>query len=284
MRKLQLPACTARDAIEICIKGIGLKDLKRRVDSDKDELLSCAAIYEDGARNGQLSGIVALSKTAGENPLVSKELKKKELVGLYENYFRKIGKPGRQLYDALMVAADEKCPMCGGIGRPRNLDHFLPKAFFPQFSVLPINLVPACRDCNMDGKGEAYAQRECEQLIHPYLDSELFFTDQWIACEVIASDPWVLRYHPSPPENWSDVDSLRAIKHFNDFDLAKRYSILAAEELSTVLSVRSGFLKDTTPEEFAEYLHSVGDAQLTVNHWKATMYKSLAENEEFCEA
>jgi hypothetical protein len=82
-------------------------------------------------------------------------------------YFVPEEKPARTIYDSLLNSAKEKCPFCGGIGTPRNLDHFLPKAHFPQFSVLPRNLIPACRDCNMDGKGHAFATNAEDQIILP---------------------------------------------------------------------------------------------------------------------
>lgn len=39
------------------------------------------------------------------------------------------------------------CPYCN-INSIATIDHYMPKDCFPEYSVLPINLVPCCRDCN----------------------------------------------------------------------------------------------------------------------------------------
>jgi hypothetical protein len=61
------------------------------------------------------------------------------------------------------------CPMCGSLGG-RSLDHALPRADFPEFSILRENLVPACTMCNSDEKGSTYRGRRPERFIHPYYD------------------------------------------------------------------------------------------------------------------
>ncbi len=63
----------------------------------------------------------------------------------------------------------ESCPMCGSLGG-RSLDHALPRALFPEFSILHENLVPACTMCNSDEKGGIYRGRRPERFIHPYYD------------------------------------------------------------------------------------------------------------------
>lgn len=41
------------------------------------------------------------------------------------------------------------CPYCS-IGAIKQLDHYMPKEKFPEFSVMDMNLVPCCSDCNAD--------------------------------------------------------------------------------------------------------------------------------------
>lgn len=40
-----------------------------------------------------------------------------------------------------------ECPYCGHPFSPDTLDHFVPKDHWPEFSILPNNLVPQCRGC-----------------------------------------------------------------------------------------------------------------------------------------
>lgn len=207
---------------------------------------------------------------------------KGELSKLY-SYYMVQKQPARRIYDEIMIAANEKCPYCGGIGRPGTLDHYLPKSKYPQFSVLPSNLLPCCRDCNSGSKQTSIATCPEEQVIHPYYDYDHFFTQQWIKARVHQDDPCFLEYFVDPPSSWSDIDKARVATHFNDFDLAVRYSIQAGEELSTLVDQRKSHMKNYTASQFSEYLGSIGNSNgLFSNHWKKIMYLTLADDAWFC--
>ena len=62
------------------------------------------------------------------------------------------------------------CPMCGSMHRG-TLDHVLPKADWPEFSILIKNLVPACK-CNQM-KGNVLPQNSNMRILHPYFDKIL---------------------------------------------------------------------------------------------------------------
>lgn len=86
------------------------------------------------------------------------------------------------------------CTRCGSPGTG-HLDHHLPEAQFPEFAVLPSNLVPTCGHCNSGSKqakikGAAWPER----FIHPYFDR---FAERplWRA---ILLDPVVVQFLPRP--------------------------------------------------------------------------------------
>lgn len=63
------------------------------------------------------------------------------------------------------------CPMCGS-HHPGTLDHYLPRESFPEFSILPCNLIPACPHCNSGVKKGIYrGTTEPERFIHPYFET-----------------------------------------------------------------------------------------------------------------
>jgi len=168
----------------------------------KPALVTVETPYAEAASNGQLHAIEPINSSHNQDPIAINTLKKSEIIKVYDQYFVPIGKPARKIYDALLNAAKEKYPFCGGIGTPRNLDHFLPKTHFPQFAILPCNLVPACRDCNMDGKAHAYATNAEDQIIQPYVDKDKFFTEQWIFAiynEAPNDEPGKFEYYTAPP-------------------------------------------------------------------------------------
>lgn len=281
MLKLDNPTYSYAQTMDICRQGItGNPDLLGRLNDDIELLKTSVADYVASASTGELYTIQAILNPRNDDPIVIGTLKKSDLLKLYNTYFVKQDKPGRIIYDALMAAANEKCPFCAGIGRPRNLDHYLPKAHFPQFSVLPVNLVPSCRDCNMDGKGEDFATTEEEQVLQPYLDNDRYFHEQWVCARYIAgigAEPGVIEYFVQPPEHWADAQRRRVEKHFNDFDLELRFSKEAAPRLVTYLAQIQALTRIPLELEVAKntILQPTIDSAPFVNHWERVMCLAL---------
>ena len=62
------------------------------------------------------------------------------------------------------------CPVCGSPQVPSSLDHYLPRKYYPEFSILRLNLVSACGACNSDEKGTTVAGTDPARFVHPYFD------------------------------------------------------------------------------------------------------------------
>lgn len=282
MMRLSEPQYSFEQTLDECVSGITRNTaLRNRLTSCKPDLMAASEGYLNVVGTGELHTIPPIDTSVDEDPVIMNVLKKSELVKVYDQYFVPENKPARKIYDALLNSAKEKCPFCGGIGTPRNLDHFLPKAHFPQFSVLPHNLVPSCRDCNMDGKGHNFATNAEEQIIQPYADKDIFFFEQWIFATYHSGnngDPGEFKYNVLPPQNWPEIDKQRVQKHFLDFNLAKRYSTKAAEMLGTVLrQVDSMKQVGLDAEMIGSVLLKPGiDAAPFVNHWQKGMYQALS--------
>lgn len=280
MLRLDEPAHSYAAVLDVCLEGItGNKLLRAKFEACRTEILAAGDHYVASSAIGELCSIVPTPEGV-ENPIVITEMTKSDLVRVYNQYFVADGKPARKIYDDLMVAARERCPFCGGIGRPRNLDHFLPKARFPQFSVFPKNLVPSCRDCNFDGKSDRFATCPEDQLIQPYTDKDKFFCEQWIFAEFSGSisDPQAeLKYFVRPPISWSDVDKQRAMKHFDTFELPVRYAVKAAEQRGTVVSqIRHMQGAGLSVQAIREILLQPGiDKAPFANHWQVGMYQAF---------
>lgn len=63
----------------------------------------------------------------------------------------------------------KSCPMCGS-PCTGDLDHYLPRMVYPEFSIMRANLVPACTHCNSGVKGTTIHGDDPERFIHPYFD------------------------------------------------------------------------------------------------------------------
>ncbi|MFZ4874384.1 HNH endonuclease [Janthinobacterium sp. Mn2066] len=283
MMRLENPKADFATTLDTCIVGItGNNAFLQKMKDGKVALLQAGTDYVDHGGKGTLSSIQPISTYLSKDPIVVGALAKSELVNLYEYYFRNEEKASRTLYDRLLSSADDDCPFCGGIGRPKNLDHFLPKAHFPQYSVFPQNLVPSCRDCNMDGKATAFATRPEDQLIQPYVDNDHFFNEQWIYAECVlnaANMPKAVRYFVKPPEGWDGISKLRVQKHFDDFGLGSRYAIQTAKLLKTsvdqiVNSRNLGLENESIRKALLE--PGVNNAPF-INHWMRGMYQALSD-------
>lgn len=281
MLKLTQPTYAYVDALALCRDGItGNRGLLQKVNNAGPALQAHAQMYEASGRTGELFTIQPLQIQDEDDPIVLGQLKKSDLIKLYGNYVVGQKKPAREVYDALMLAADEKCPFCGGIGRPRNLDHYLPKAHFPQFSIVPMNLVPSCRDCNMDGKGEGFATTEAEQVIQPYLDDDRFFNEQWLHARYLPGndiEPGVIEYFVSPPDYWEPAQKQRVEKHFKDFELALRFSKEAGPRLAVLMAQYQALLENQVDDATSKNIifQSVINASPFINHWERVMCVAL---------
>lgn len=282
--RLADPKYTYEKILDRCHAGItGNSSLKKKLNSNKKILIAEGEHYFKLSKKGELYRIKAITPKKGDDPVVLSDLRKSELSKFYDTYFVPEDKPAREIYESLLNSAEEKCPFCGGIGTPRNLDHFLPKSQFPQFAVLPQNLVPSCRDCNMDGNPVGYAEKAEEQIIQPYLDDDKFFLEQWIYASynknIYDLDPGCFTYFTTPPAKWSDIDKKRIEKHFFEFNIARRYSTRAAEHLGIALS-QVRFLKNKPgldDDDIKAFLQNSVDSTPFPNHWQKGMYQALID-------
>lgn len=279
MIKMPPPDVTHDQTLKACCDGIVPRGLNSRISISLPSLTELGKQYKNSGESGAL---YSLSSYQDGDPLIPSDCSEAELKKLYEYYLVK-KKPGRSIYDRLLVAAEERCPYCGGIGVPANLDHYLPKTSFAQYSVLPINLIPACRDCNMGFKGTGAPSRDIEQVLHPFLDAPHFFEEQWLHANYFLEhngEPSYVEFHVRPPDHWSSVDKDRVENHFNEFGLAHRYSTRAAQPLCELEEEKAKFISNNlTLQDFYNItLKTIIDEAPFVNYWKRVMCIAIADS------
>lgn len=298
MKKLDLPNISFNDMLVKCSDGMEQVNVRNNFISMFPTFYLKEQQYQALSSAGNLYSYPKVNPLTNTTSVVG-HLTKRKLINLYENNLLNKDKPARDYYDSLLLSSGERCPFCGDIGHTKNLDHFLPKAHFPEFSVMPLNLVPSCRDCNMGEKGEAYATVEDDQAIHPYVDKRIFYQEQWVYAEYIDEDDGAVVYYVQCPGHWSQEEKNRAKYHFKSLDLASRYSLEAGKHLSEVIDQKKGLentliriyqkFNSTVSEgelkdEFTiSYLQPILDSDLFVNHWKKIMYQCLANSLAFFE-
>jgi hypothetical protein len=295
MKKLAPPNISFNNMLVKCSEGMQQVNVRTRFISTFPAFYAKEQKYQTLSLAGNLYTYPKTAPLTDTTEIVE-HLTKKNLVNLYNNNLLGKDKPARDYYDALLISSGERCPFCGDIGHTKNLDHFLPKAYFPEFSIMPLNLVPSCRDCNMGEKGQAYATIEDEQTIHPYVDKDIFYQEQWVFADYINEDDGALRYYVHCPDTWNQENKNRAANHFSSLNLASRYSLEAGKHLSEVIDQKNAFTQSiirlapqVAPQAIkTEFISStlmpIIQSNQFPNHWKKVMYQCLASSEQFLES
>lgn len=191
--------------------------------------------------------------------------------------------PGRAIYDRLLNAPDHgMCPLCGA--QPaKTLDHHLPRAHYPIIAVAPLNLVPACRDCQT-AKREVYPTVAEEQSLHPYFDRPQLV--RWLSAEVVANGirPAV-RFSVVPPDNWTLLEINRHSRHLKLFDLQVRFSQFAGAELVTMKARLTRLHTAGGAAEVKRHLAETAESHRAVwiNSWQTATYDACASSDWFCQ-
>ncbi len=176
-----------------------------------------------------------------------------------------------------------RCPSCGQ-GRATTLDHYLPKSVYPEFSVLPLNLVPACVVCNQT-KASSYEYGGRGLFLHAYLDE--IPGERFLFAKVeVHGSAIVVKFWVDPPRSFGDDLQQRITTHFGKLKLATYYSIEGINEVSE----RRGSIEDMIndglgPPEIALALRRDADSvagSKGVNYWRYSLLDAMAESEEIC--
>ncbi len=282
MRAINPPQVNFIDVLDTCIDSISCENLTNKLNAITPQLNIAIQDYNLKVATADLFQIQPF--TQGDESIVTGQVKKKELKGLYTFHMVPAKKPARAYYDQIkMLAPLNICPFCG-FGHVSTLDHYLPKAKFPLLSILPNNLVPSCADCNK-GKSAGIATIKQEQCLHPYFDQGHFVNEQWLFAEVVESSPVSIIFHITPPPHWPKDDKKRVESHFIDFKLGSRFKIQAATELPVLKGELEYDYQINQADGVKQALHrkSMASSAQHVNWWKTAMYQALANNDWYCD-
>lgn len=272
MNKMPIPSFPARQVYDACVNEETDQGKSQRYKAFLPFFLEQEFLYMTRAEAHEL---YQFNACAHGNPsqVVLGSLKKIELVDLYDNRMAGGRGLGRAYYEKILTSTPHgKCPYCG-FGQVTTLDHYLSKARYPEFSVLPANLVPACSVCNSK-KGSSVVEEDTE-ISHPYFEANEIEDDVWLFAHIDEDSPIVITYRMQAPENWPENLARRVGNYFRDFGLARRYSIEAGSEL---VSISSFVRRLVRREERTEYLKNYAESErgLCANSWKAALYEALS--------
>lgn len=281
MRAMTAPGYSPREVYQACTNSVSDPGLRLRLNAVVESIVQSGEEYLDKGPTGQLYSIA--SNECDNDTVVTGHVTKKELKDVYSVHMVSRAKPARSIYDSLVASAPfGRCPFCG-FGHATTLDHYLPKSKFPKLSVMPLNLVPSCKDCN-SGKQARTPTTEEEQSLHPYFDQSHFVECQWLFARVLQTSPVTLQFFVSPPNDWSETSKNRVHVHFDEFRLAARYAVESSSQLACLRDTLAIHREINGAEAVKQHLNiEARSSSLQYrNSWQTAMFQALANSDWYC--
>ena len=278
---MENPTDNGGDVFLLCVSSIDAPGLRANLTGVTNQIGTMCTAYVQVATHGNLYQIP--QDRSDNESIYLGVARKKDFKSVYSNQMLGSNKPGRAIYDRILGSAPGgKCPLCG-FGQAKTLDHYLPKSRYPQFSVFPSNLVPACYDCNI-GKRNGVANDRVSQSIHPYFDQALI-NEQWLFARVIPH-PFTIEFSVTPPHQWENDDKERVRSHFSLMDLQKRLATEATDELAAIhgIVMRNVLQYGFTAQDIRDDLlaRAVDRYAVHKNSWQTALYQALGNSEWYC--
>lgn len=274
MKTLPEPAFGAREVLDSCADSIRDAGLSARLRQVVPTMDAAEGKYRCLAPESRLFEIAAAASVDG---IVTAT----EMSTLYKGTFSRAGSRNRHFYDRLKLAAPNGiCPLCGQRA-VKTLDHYLPKAQHPSFAVTPLNLVPACSDCNKL-KLDRVAESMADQTLHPYYDD--VSDGVWLTAEIMEADIPAVIFSACPPVKWDAVKRQRLIIHFRTFGLGELYAVQASAEMVNIRYALSEAAQSSGADGVKAFLLSqaCSRTKADANSWNAALYRALSESSWFC--
>lgn len=268
MKKLSkpLPDTHPEDIFEECVSGYRDKQKVATLLQCK-EMIQCDSKLYDDVIPHELEKFQQSSLPSGIVP--------DDLVDVYTKKFAAEKSPGRKYYNAIREQLVLNiCPICG-IGQIKTLDHYLPKSKYPTLVVTPSNLIPSCRDCNMDKRAESSYDPE-NTPVHLYFDDVP--NDPWL--QVTVGDNLEILYYVLCPDAWDVGIRRRVEKHLDFYKLHQLYSSHANSEIANSIHMWKKTVMQSDPETLRlALMDTCESAEVNdKNSWKSALYRGLVQN------
>lgn len=200
-----------------------------------------------------------------------------------ESNFTTLGnKPFEAFCTSILKSAGGKCAYCHLI-TAGEIDHFLPKTIFGEYSVLGANLTPICDKCNkrkstrysLEGRGRRY--------VHPYHD--VLPESRFLTATVEVSSGVLVTFSLDVPTSTPERLQARMQQQFDDLKLAEKYSDEVVPLLIDHRETLCGEYEEDGATAVSSWLHKTGSSARSgkgENYWWAAALLALAESDEFC--
>lgn len=219
-----------------------------------------------------------MSSSAGSAFTLEEEEIRENLIGCYKHETLSSKYVKGKIFSTQPDTLKNLCPYCM-LDRPRTLDHYIPKAEFPEYAMFVKNLIPCCYDCN-NVKDELWRINTDRQFIHFYNDNILDI--QFLHSELLFNGNGVVpivHHFLRQPERMS-VDNFRIVTaHFVNLDLLKAYDDRVNSSLSSEIETIENYINFGFQNNvIIDILHTRFTSLSTshgINYYQAVLYQTL---------
>lgn len=277
MNKLSKPTLDYKDVFTTCISTFSNRNSNNQL---KNRLEKCVSLadnankeYEKMAKSNRLYELPVHDKV---NNVIGDDF-----IKIYSQKMLPKNAVGRKYYNEIKALAPHgKCPICNQ-RLVTTLDHFLPKKHYPIYSITPINLIPACSDCNRL-KLDSIPSFPEDVFLHPYFDD--ITNARWLKAVVIEGENIRISYEINTNCSLSDVLKSRLIHQFNTVQLSSLYSLQAASEEVAIRSMYKKLYLSGGIQQVKFHLNNQAQSRSLTNKnsWQSALYTALSESEWYC--
>lgn len=246
---------------------------KERVEALKINIEKSYKEYNKKFKNNQLVTL---------KPIALQSNDQEALKGLY----RFKAKSFYDLFVCLTTTKSNKrdmlCPNCT-LTDCSQLDHYIPKTEFPEFSANPRNLMQCCSICNLK-KLDRWLNGKQAIFLNLYLDD--LPQEQYLFVDISIENgvPIIIFYL----ENQTNIDPIlftRIESHYRELDLCKRFVERADSVISEILRDHKAAMQfSITDSDFIKILTSRAKQEqedFGFNYWKAILTLECCKSQEF---
>ncbi|MGH2308066.1 HNH endonuclease [Aliarcobacter sp. ERUVET-8] len=225
-----------------------------------------------------------------------------ELYSLYDSVSNNVENLKKEIKKATIANPKTKsgltCPYCG-ITRNilHDLDHFMPRSKYPEFSILSNNLIYVCSECNQDFKKNTFlinSEDPIRKFLNPYYDlideEELMICN--ISCkgiilniEYIANPELILKNKYLYDVTKNHIDSLclneRYVRNILRDLLEKFLNTFRDKSIVSHRKIRN--FKNIEVKHYINYkINELGDA--SINNFELLFWKKFINCNQFFNA
>lgn len=199
------------------------------------------------------------------------------LIDGYDNRTVAIKRRLSKMIESLPAADADLCPYCSLDTNP-DLDHFLPKAVFPEFSLYARNLVPICTPCNRKKLNAIKLKgTDARLFLHPsaepsgntkVLEADLSFQEDMMTVTYRIEDDGAL----------SNAELELVERHYQRLELGDRYSRRARSHMASFKASVKGRPQAVVEKALRSKIENpeIGEP---VNGWRPALYRAIAAHE-----